>query len=771
MVGQAKGRLGVGPRSVWLLLALSTTLASCQPRSREVVAYNLAELAPFARVQNPWDWQSLGTPSAEPFLEGGFLRAPFTPGEGAPFCLALRRAQFQFIWHDLRNRVVVLDLGPAPGLQQQSAAFRLNDTPIGECDLQGRRHSCRLDLPATAQRAGRNRLDVRFSEAGPPRAEDGRRIAARLYGLVTGEPDQVPAGLSAPGAPPPISAAGPSSQVVQAGPSGLSFALHLPPGSTFRFTPALPEASPGEGPGGAVFRVRVQLEDGDDRDLWSTVLRAGQKAAGEVALALPGKGLARLTLEVAPAEGGRDRVHSVWGGWQRPRVTAESDPPSLEPQPTSRADSSRADDLRGALSDANVVFVLLDAARAQSFGAYGRKLDTTPEIDRIAKDGVVFERAYTPAVFTLAAMSSVWTSQQPDRHHNGVPYDSPLPRGPLTLAEVLSANGVVNAGLVANSMAGPAFGLGRGFGAFSEVHTRNPEALGKAAADWVDARPSRRFFLYVHFIQPHAPYNPPPPFNTRFGPDAPLTAEQRSGGEWFDEVNAGEVVLRPDEREHLVRLYEGNLAWVDREVGRLREKLTTNGLWDNTVFIVAADHGEALYEHHFLSHNGQVYEESTHIPLVVRFPAGKGPRGIRVAGLVDLLDIAPTVADLFGLRGRGGADREFAGRSLLPLVLGAPANASELSRTAGERSEYALRDEHYKYILRTRGGREELFDLTEDPGETRDLAGLRPIRAAWYRQWIDRRVLTLRRGPALSAAETRLTPEQRENLKALGYLK
>ena len=210
---------------------------------------------------------------------------------------------------------------------------------------------------------------------------------------------------------------------------------------------------------------------------------------------------------------------------------------------------------------------------------------------------------------------------------------------------------------------------------------------------------------------------------------------------------------------------------MDREVGRLREKLTTNGLWDNTVFIVAADHGEALYEHHFLSHNGQVYEESTHIPLVVRFPAGKGPRGIRVAGLVDLLDIAPTVADLFGLRGRGGADREFAGRSLLPLVLGAPANASELSRTAGERSEYALRDEHYKYILRTRGGREELFDLTEDPGETRDLAGLRPIRAAWYRQWIDRRVLTLRRGPALSAAETRLTPEQRENLKALGYLK
>ena len=110
MVGHAKDRSGVGPRSAWLLLALGATLASCQPRSREVVAYDLAEFAPFARAHNPWDWQSLGTPSAEPFLEGGFLRAPFTPGEGDAFAQALRRAQFQFIWQDLRDRVVVLDL-------------------------------------------------------------------------------------------------------------------------------------------------------------------------------------------------------------------------------------------------------------------------------------------------------------------------------------------------------------------------------------------------------------------------------------------------------------------------------------------------------------------------------------------------------------------------------------------------------------------------------------------------------------------------------------
>lgn len=770
MVGHAKDRSHWVSSHAWLPLALCAALLSCQRRSPEIVAYDLAQLAPFARTQSPWNWQSMGTPSAEPFLEAGFLRSPFTPGQGDAFSPALRRAQFQFIWQDLRKRVVLFDLEPAPGVPQQAAAFTLNQTPIGECDLQGRRQSCRVEVPPAAQRAGRNFLDVRFSAVGPPRAEDGRRVAAHLFGMVTGEPDRIPAGLSAPGAPPPVSAAGPSAQVVQAGPSELSFALDLSPGSIFRFTPTLVDqgSDSREDPQGAVFRVRIQPENGEDHEIWSTPLQPGDKAHDEIAVALPGEGLARLTLVVGPAE--RGRLRTVWGRWQRPRITADEAPPSLEPQPTSPSDSDRADGLRNSLAEANVVFIILDAARARSFGAYGRSLDTTPEIDRVAKDGVVFEQAYTPAVFTLSAMSSVWTSQHPDQHHNGVPYSSPLPREPLTLAEVLSANGVTNVGFVANSMAGPAFGLDRGFDAFAEVHTRSPEAMGKAAADWLDARPPGRFFLYVHFIQPHAPYDPPAPFNTLFGPDAPLDADQRSGRQWFDAVNAGEVLLRPDERDHLVRLYEGNLAWVDREVGRLRDKLTTLGLWDNTVFIVSSDHGEALYEHRFLSHNGQVYDESTHIPLVIRFPAEKGPRGLQVAGLVDLLDIAPTVADIFGLRGQGGSDTAFAGRSLLPVVLGAPANPSELSRTAGERSEYALQDGRYKYILRTRGGREELFDLREDPGEARDLSALRPIRAAWYREWIDRRVLTLRQSPALSATEAVLTPERRENLKALGYI-
>ena len=120
----------------------------------------------------------------------------------------------------------------------------------------------------------------------------------------------------------------------------------------------------------------------------------------------------------------------------------------------------------------NVVLLILDAARAEQFGTYGYPRPPTPEIDRIAAEGVVFERAYTPAVYTLGALSSLWTSQYPDRHHSEVSYADPLPRDRLTLAEALSARGVRTAGFVANAVAGPIHGFDRGFGDIAELKAR-----------------------------------------------------------------------------------------------------------------------------------------------------------------------------------------------------------------------------------------------------------------------------------------------------------
>jgi arylsulfatase A-like enzyme len=194
------------------------------------------------------------------------------------------------------------------------------------------------------------------------------------------------------------------------------------------------------------------------------------------------------------------------------------------------------------------------------------------------------------------------------------------------------------------------------------------------------------------------------------------------------------------------------------------------GLWEKTVVIVAADHGEELFERGWIGHNVHLYEPSVHVPLLVRFPKGTGPAGTRVDALADLLDLAPTIADVLGAKGKGGSDREFQGRSLLPVALGAPGKPALLSRTVWDRPRYALRDERFKFFYDTRTGEERLFDLEKDPGESRDLAAAEPLRTAYYRQALHAWTLRLaQRGPA-GGETAELSREQCENLKSLGYI-
>jgi arylsulfatase A-like enzyme len=458
------------------------------------------------------------------------------------------------------------------------------------------------------------------------------------------------------------------------------------------------------------------------------------------------------------------------------RTTPAPPGPTAAGRLLSPDDDRRADALRAAAARSNVVLVILDAARAQQFGVYGYGRPTTPEIDRIASEGVVFERAYTPAVFTLGALASLWTSQYPDRHHAEVSYADPLPRDRLTLAEALSARGIRTAGFVANAVAGTIHGFDRGFGEFQEVYRRFPDLGSRGAAfqrvlpDWLRQHGGERFFAYVHFREPHFPYDPGPPFDTQFGADAPLGQDERRDRAWYTDVNQGRRVPTADELAHLVRLYDGNLASVDQQVGALRRTLEQQGLWDKTTLIVAADHGEQLFEKGYISHSAQVYEQSTHVPLIVRAPGG--PAGRRVASVVDLLDLGPTILDLFGLR-----DTPFGkaaqGASLLPLMGGAARGGDvlTLSRTVWERPVYALRDEQHKLVYDTRTGREQLFAIESDREEAKDLAANEPVRACFYRQSLLRMLAGLKqaRPAAPSGGRGTLTPEQCENLKALGY--
>ncbi len=747
---------------------------------------DLAAALPFADSWSTREVVRFGTPSAEPFLREGF----YTEAGGADadrFLWAKGEAELALAWGAPESRVAVLDLRPYEGVAAQRLEVRLNGTPVDAFALNDGRFRYLVPLPAAAQRPGENRLRFVFEHSASPASEAGsadrRQLAAAFHSLVVApSSDPTPQDLVARGAPAPLAPAPESGvpAIEQVGPSVVRFGLRLPAAAELRFTPALQRAAVGSD-GAVSMRVTIEDTDGGEQELWSRVLRARDGPAKEVVVALPGA--AGDVVRLALYAGGAPEARFAWARWSAPRVMgrelARPAGPTAAGRTLAPEDDALADALRAASGRSNVVLLILDAARAQQFGTYGYARATTPEIDRIAAEGVVFERAYTPAVFTLGALSSLWTSQYPDRHHAEVSYADPLPRDRLTLAEALGGRGVRTAGFVANAVAGTLHGFDRGFGQFEEVYRRYPDLGSRGAAfqrllpEWLRAHAGERFFAYVHYREPHFPYDPGPPFDTQFGPDAPLGRDERRDRAWYTDVNQGRRTPTADEIAHLVRLYDGNLAYVDREVGALRRTLEEQGLWDRTVLIVAADHGEQLFEKGYISHSAQVYEQSTHIPLVVRIPGG--PRGVRVSHLVDLLDLAPTILDLFGLR-----DTPFAaqaqGASLLPLVSGAARGGDmvTLSRTVWERPVYALRDARHKLVYDTRTGREQLFAIESDPGEAHDVVASEPVRACFYRQTLLR-LLAQMKQPRPAAGRSvpsgaRPTAEQCEQLKALGYV-
>ena len=751
------------------------------PSAPKEVAYDLARRVGIAERWSAGNVLLFGTPAAEPRQVEGFYREA-GGGAGDPFLWVKAEAEVALDWPDVTPRLGILDLAPYRGVRDQSIEVRLNGTRVGQFRLNDVRHRYRIALPGEAQKQGENRLRFLFSGAGSPSSEDPknpdkRQLAAQLFSLVTG-PASEPSleDLLGRGAPRPFGVTeaqgAPSLSLV--GPSLVRYAIRVPPGGELRFTPDLHPAARAAA-GAASFRVTFEGpgSEGHPQELWKRVIGAGDAKISEVVVKLPGSAgdIARVGLEVIPTEGSR----FAWGLFSAPRILGRAVPADpLEAGPHPPTENARADGLRKALGGANVLLVILDAARARQLGAYGYGRPTTPEIDRIAAEGVVFEKAFTPAVYTLGAMSSVWTSQYPDRHHGDVSFSSPLPKDRLTLAEVLSGQGILCAGFVANPIAGGFNRLDRGFVEFRELWRELGSTGGvfrQAVPGWLAKNKHRRFFAYLHFREPHFPYDPDPPFDTRFGPDRPIPKSARRDMAWITDVNQGRRALTPEEREHLVRLYDGNLAFADQEVGALRRTLEAEGLWEKTVVIVAADHGEGLLEHDWIGHNVQLYEPSVRVPLIVRFPSGAGAKGRRVTELVDLLDLSPTIADVLGALGKGGSDRAFQGRSLLPVVMGAPGKPMVLSRTVWDRPRYGLRDERYALIVDTRTREERLFDTAADPEEVHDLSGKLVLRAAYYRQTLDHWTRNLSRAARSDAEEAGvMTKASCESLKSLGYL-
>jgi arylsulfatase A-like enzyme/tetratricopeptide (TPR) repeat protein len=344
-----------------------------------------------------------------------------------------------------------------------------------------------------------------------------------------------------------------------------------------------------------------------------------------------------------------------------------------------------------------VVLVSIDTLRADRLGCYGREGARTSTLDGIAAEGVRFEAALSPAPLTLPSHASLMTALDPPDHgvrHNLVfRLEADLP----TLAEGMRAAGFETAAFVGAMILEREFGLARGFDSYDDQmpprwgagHTRraerNADAVVDAAIGWIENAPAR-FFLWVHFYDPHTDYEPPPRYARQF-PDDP---------------------------------YAGEIAFVDAELGRLLETLQQRWPDGRTLTVVVSDHGESLFEHDEPTHSYGIYDSTQRIPLLMQ---GAGlPRGRVVDAMVRLIDVAPTVLALSGAAPLPGAT----GRSLRAEIEGAAGGSpAAYLETLGTQFDMGwspllgIRTERHKYI---RAPRPELYDLRSDPGETRNLA-------------------------------------------------
>ena len=406
----------------------------------------------------------------------------------------------------------------------------------------------------------------------------------------------------------------------------------------------------------------------------------------------------------------------------------------------------------------NVVVVAADALRRDHLSLYGYDRPTSPELDRFATDALVFERAFAQAPSTKPAIASLFTSRFPSQHRaidNEDALDPALP----TLAELLARAGYRTGAFIENPIIGSEFGYQRGFDDWVQDkrrHRKRPRAgermqdLDGAIALWLRRHRHDSFFLYIHYIDPHTPYDAPPPHRGQFG-GKPDTRLPKVG----DLPRGDEGAARAS--------YDEEIRFVDQRFGRLIDELRGLALLDATAVVFLSDHGEGFGEHGYIHHSRSVYSDLIDIPLVIRFPTRFAPG--RSDRLTQHVDLAPTILELVGL---GTAAPGFEGQSLLaPVDTEHSLFIEHLRGGWGARQRAVVRGRH-KLVQDLETNRLALFDIGSDPQDRNDLlpqADPKLVRDLAARLDAHTASATGPRAPRVS-----LPDDTRSALEALGYL-
>ncbi|PYQ59690.1 MAG: hypothetical protein DMF53_18375 [Acidobacteria bacterium] len=609
----------------------------------------------------------------------------------------------------------------------------------------------RTVLPEKALRSGENRLVLRYAWTRSPfeesggKSDDHRRLAVAwdLLRFATGVDEQGR-----------VRGAG--------GQLSLPFGWRidsfqrLPPGAVL----AMDDLRSRGGETGEL-RVTLQPEGGAEREVGRL-----QPGSGPVVLPLgdAGTGPARLSLTaLSGKQGGNGLV--LW----RPVLAAPHAPKATAaiPQTATAVPAS----LRPAAGPRprNVILYLVDALRADHLGCYGYSRPVSPHVDAFARQAVTFRHTVAQSSWTRPATTTILTGLLPRTHGVNGRRDK-LSEQALTLAEMLQARGYHTAGFVTNGNVARSFGLGQGFETYELLPRKHSAAtdVNAAAAGWLESGWKRDapFFLYLHTVEPHAPYTPPAPFRQRFAPE--VHDELLTRMKVFHRLEDGSLAPTPELRQSLLDLYDAEIAANDAAFGELIDLLARRGLWEDTVVVFISDHGEELFEHGGWEHGKTLHSEVLDVPLIVRAP-GAGARTVQRQ--VQQVDVAPTILDLLELP----ISPVVEGRSLAPWILG------EAPGDDAEDEAYSWLDQHgfraasvttpaWRMIEdRAPDAGRSLYDRQADPGEHRDLADERAVRTGYLRAHLL--AAERRRKGALQAGTAVLDEELRKELQALGYLR
>jgi arylsulfatase A-like enzyme len=686
------------------------------------------------------------------------LETGWTPAQSWGSWATGPRSTLLFQLHKVTDRTLVVracsnqDL---PADRNQSLLVTVNGRPLPPQHVPLTWKSLQFQVPAAALRHGANEVVLEFAERISPSeagtGNDFRTLAARVAEIALLDPT-AEEGRGAGPHPAAATLDGAGDTVFLPGPGTLVHPVLIPADA-------------------AELELGLRASRSVDLDTLDLSVEVSD---------LDGQGQRREEVRFGPRSRNRTAVldvRDIAGRWAVLRVETSHAFGQVEVFPVRFRAAARAErePTPGALvaptsTPPDIILITLDAARSDRFSFTGRRTGTTPFIDRLAADSLVFSNAFALAPYTLCSVPTILTGMS-FLDHGVVAHEDVLSQDAVTLAEVLHDSGYRTACFSATPNNSKAKGFDQGYEVFREVWTEGPTKESRRAhyiaakvVEWLESidDDGRPLHLQVHMVPPHAPYDPDPPFDRFTNPDydGPCNGFRAT----LAGLDGGSLDPTPECLEHVSNLYDGNLSVADDATRIIVEALSRRPRWNNTVVLVISDHGEAFFEHGRMDHNSTLFREMLQVPFVLRMPPGFDTGGIDTEGLVTLADVAPTLIAAAGIEAPpmpDGIDLLDAGRDRTGRAL--------IARSADNRPILGIRTVSWNMSLEACGsGR--LFDLDTDPDELRNLALEEPATFAGLG-----RILTWRVGlPArlVTAAETAdITDEERALLETLGYIR